>query len=47
VITGVGVEKLDIAEIRTKSGIVNVQNDPIKVFIGHPDAMRFLRIYDN
>jgi hypothetical protein len=44
----VGVEKLDIAENQDKSErIDNVQTIREKSFIGHPDAMQFLRIYDN
>jgi hypothetical protein len=45
--TGVGVEKLDLAENQDKSGIDNVQTIRKKSFIGHSDAMQFLRIYDN
>jgi len=45
--TGVGVEKLDIAENQDKSGDRQSPDDPRKSFIGHPDAMQFLRIYDN
>jgi hypothetical protein len=42
----VGVEKLDIAENQDKSGDRECPDDPRKSFIGHPDAMQFLRVYD-
>jgi hypothetical protein len=43
----VGIEKLDIAENQDKSEDRKCPDDPRKSFIGHPDAMQFLRIYDN
>jgi hypothetical protein len=43
----VGVEKLDIAENQDKSVDRKCPDDPGKSFIGHLDAMQFLRIYDN
>jgi hypothetical protein len=45
--TGVGVEKLDIAENQDKSEDRQCPDDPRESFIGHFDAMQFLRIYDN
>jgi hypothetical protein len=42
----VGVEKPDIAGNQNNSGDRKCPDDPRKSFIGHPDAMHFLRIYD-
>jgi hypothetical protein len=44
--SGVGVEKLGIAENQDKSGVRKCPDNPRKSFIGHPGAMQFLRIYD-
>jgi hypothetical protein len=46
VITGLGVEKLDIAENQDNRDR-KCPDDPRKSFIGHPDATQFLPIYDN
>jgi hypothetical protein len=45
VVTGVAdVEKLDISEIRGNSGDRKCLADERRSFVGHPDAISFLRI---
>ena len=45
VITGVAVEKPKISEIQSKFGDRKCLGKPNKSFVGHPDAIYFLRIF--
>jgi hypothetical protein len=44
-ITGVGVEKLEISENQYKFGDRKCLGNLNKSFVGHPDAIYFLRIF--